>query len=259
MAFAPTSASPALSGLAASAGGGQAAASSSGLADDFNTFLTLLTTQLQNQDPLDPTDSNEFTNQLVAFSGVEQQIRTNQNLETLADLTRVNNLASVAAFLGQDALVEGDIATNEGDGATYQYSLPISADETELEILDADGNIVFSQSGELGFGTHTFEWNGIDNFGNQAPAGDYRLRVRAIDADQSPIGVTINVQDTITEVETVGNDPVFTVGVNQVTQAGILRLIAAEPLSAPAPLGGTADQSDTTDTAASIVEELVNQ
>ncbi|UTW54531.1 flagellar hook assembly protein FlgD [Kordiimonas sp. SCSIO 12610] len=230
MAIAPVTNSPALAALQDPSAQPSAADNSAiGLGEDFSTFLTLLTTQLQNQDPLDPTDTNEFTNQIVNFTGVEQQIRTNQNLEALADLTRVNNLASAASFLGQEALIEADTATHEGNGSTFQYILPEAASSTTLEILNSDGEVVFSQPGEVLLGANVFNWQGIDSNGSVVPNGDYRLRVTSLDADDEFIPATILVQDTITEVETITDTPIFTVGSNVVNQSGILRIIAAQP------------------------------
>ena len=230
MAIAPVTNSPALAALQNQGEQPSAAENSAiGLGEDFSTFLTLLTTQLQNQDPLDPTDTNEFTNQIVNFTGVEQQIRTNQNLEALADLTRVNNLASAASFLGQEALIEADTATHEGSGATFQYVLPETATSTTLEILNSDGEVILSQPGEVLRGANVFEWRGINNNGTTVPDGNYTLRVTSVDADDASIPATVLVQDTITEVETIGDTPIFTVGTNVVNQSDILRLIAARP------------------------------
>jgi flagellar basal-body rod modification protein FlgD len=229
MAIAPTTNSPALAALQNQEAQQSAAQDSAiGLGEDFSTFLTLLTTQLQNQDPLDPTDTNEFTNQIVNFTGVEQQIRTNQNLEALADLTRVNNLASAASFLGQEALIEADTATHEGNGATFQYVLPDTATSTTLEILNSDGEVVLSQPGEVLRGANVFDWQGINNNGTIVPDGTYSLRVTAVDAEDAAIPATVLVQDTITEVETITDTPIFTVGSNIVSQSGILRIIAAQ-------------------------------
>ncbi|HZZ11369.1 MAG TPA: flagellar hook capping FlgD N-terminal domain-containing protein, partial [Paraburkholderia sp.] len=81
------------------AGAGQSTASQQ-LAGNFDTFLTLLTTQLQNQDPLSPMDSTQFTQQLVAFSGVEQQINTNNNLQSLIALNQSQQAASAVSYIG---------------------------------------------------------------------------------------------------------------------------------------------------------------
>ena len=85
-----------------------AAASNTRLAGDFNTFLTLLTTQLQNQSPTDPLDANQMTNQLVQFASVEQQIAMNQNLERLITLQQAAQLTASAPLVGRRVEVEAD-------------------------------------------------------------------------------------------------------------------------------------------------------
>lgn len=200
--------------------------SAASLADDFDDFLTLLTTQLQNQDPTSPMDSNEFTQQLVQFSQVEQQIRSNQNLETLGALMQINNVSSAAAFLGSDALIIGDTGDHDGaTGITWQYQNPLEAETVTLEVFNSAGDLVYSQQGETSTGLHTFEWSGVDNAGEMAPLGDYALKITAEDEEGDEIVPAVAVQDTIHAVDTSGFEPVFTVGPNTVGQTEILQLV----------------------------------
>ena len=110
----PTSTSPTSAAIANSSAAGSTANSSSGvssnsglneLADNFNSFLTLLTTQLQNQDPLDPLDTNQFTQQLVEFTSVQQQVDMNTNLQTLISLQQTNEATQAMQFLGTNVTV----------------------------------------------------------------------------------------------------------------------------------------------------------
>tara|TARA_R110002096_G_scaffold423009_2_gene629878 strand:+ start:215 stop:883 length:669 start_codon:yes stop_codon:yes gene_type:complete len=195
------------------------------LASDFSDFLTLLTTQLQNQDPLDPMDSGEFTNQLVAFTGVEQQIRTNQNLEQLNALTQLNNIGNIAGYLGYDALVEAPFGDHTTDGIKWQYSNAETAGEHTLQVLDQDNNLVFETAGELGIGLHDFNWDGKDNSGNLVEAGNYQLKIVAEDAEGQALTTGVAVQETITAVNTASGIPTFTIGPNTVPQTDILSLV----------------------------------
>jgi len=197
------------------------------LAADFDDFLTLLTTQLQNQDPLDPLDSSEFTQQLVAFTGVEQQIQANQNLEVLAELTRLNNVGSTANYLGNEAFIESPTGDHSNDGVTWQYFNEDSAQALTLRVVDDSGATVYQQSGAELVGTQTFAWDGFTAGGTLAPPGNYTLEIEAIDADGDTLNPRIGVQETITSVDNSGFEPIFTVGPNQVTQSEILRLILA--------------------------------
>ncbi len=152
-----------------------------GLAEDFNTFLTLLTTQLQNQDPLDPADSNEFTRQLVSFAGVEQQIRANQNLEKLSAEVAANRSTAAVGYIGRRVTIERDDALHEGSGIDFRYDLSRDAGQVRLEVIDDQGRIVFGTNGETGRGSHDFAWPGLTSFGDPAAPGHYRLRVTAVD------------------------------------------------------------------------------
>jgi len=206
----------------------QTAAERSGakLADDFDTFLTLLTTQMQNQDPMDPMKSNEFTQQLVSFTGVEQQIQTNKNLENLASVIAVNTTASAASFLGQEAMIKGDLAENTGTGATWQYGLSSSAQNVTLKVLNDAGSTIFEADGNNGLGTHAFNWAGVNNAGTAVPPGAYQLVVSAVGDDGNSVPVDVYVQDMVKSVDTRGAEPVFQVGVNTATNSQILQLLA---------------------------------
>lgn len=211
--------------ITAATANGTAAQDGKKLADDFDDFLVLLTTQLQNQDPLDPMDSGEFTQQLVSFTGVEQQIQQNQNLELLANLTRLQNLASSASYLGTDALTIRDLGDHNGTGIKWQYQNTSVTDVLTLEVRDSSGNLVYSEIGETGLGSHDFNWNGRDDAGNVVEDGNYKLEIVAKNENGDEITPNIFVQETITAVDTSGFEPVFTVGPNEVGQTEILELI----------------------------------
>src|ERR1700716_2412476 len=94
------------------------------LAGNFQTFLTLLTTQLQNQNPLDPLDTNQFTQQLVQFAGVEQQLKTNDQLTTLVSLQQTAQSTQALGFVGKTAVVDGSSTTMTKASATWDLSVP---------------------------------------------------------------------------------------------------------------------------------------
>ena len=109
----------------------------SGLADNFDTFLTLLTTQMQNQDPLAPLDSTEFTNQLVQFSSVEQQIKTNESITSLVAASNASTGASLSGYLGQTAQLNSTGSGYYGDEASWS-SPPSNAHPFAPALVDAD-------------------------------------------------------------------------------------------------------------------------
>lgn len=211
--------------ITAATNSGRAATDTAKLAEDFDDFLTLLTTQLQNQDPLDPMDSAEFTNQLVAFTGVEQQIQTNQNLELLANLSRLQNLASSGSYLGSDALLFRDLGDHTGDGITWRYDNTQITEKLTLEVRSESGALIYSQTGETDPGQHDFHWPGIDNAGLPVEHGNYKLEIVAENEDGDTVTPDIMVQETIRGVNTSGFEPVFTIGPNEAGQTEILELI----------------------------------
>lgn len=193
-----------------------------GIAGDFNTFLTLLTTQLQNQDPLEPTDTNEFTRQLVSFAGVEQQIRSNDKLEQLAALNVFGQRTGAVGFLGRTATIAGDTARHDGSGLGFEYTLPRAADGVELTIRDAFGNEVFSGRGETTAGRHEIFWPGLDENGAPVDPGTFTLSVNATNADGGRIPADVFVSAPVEKVETSGQVPTLTVGGREVTLDEIL-------------------------------------
>ncbi len=208
---------------------GSAQQSATGLAEDFTTFLTLLTTQLQNQDPTEPLDTNEFTNQLVQFSSVEQQIRTNQQLEDLASLFAAQNFNGAASLLGQQAVIADNRIDHTGSGGRWEYGFQSQPESVELRVLDADGTAVFETTGDDRVGLHEFVWDGLDRDGNPVPPGTYSLEVNAFNQDNGTIQAGVFA---IGRVNAVNSDGVagalFDIGASQqVSQDQILQLIAA--------------------------------
>ena len=103
----------------------------SSLAENFDTFLTLLTVQLQNQDPLDPLDTNEFTSQLVQFTAVEQAIATNNNLESLIGLTELSHAATRISYLGKEVEAPGSTSYLTDGKAEWSYVLDDEATDDD--------------------------------------------------------------------------------------------------------------------------------
>src|SRR5436305_7744403 len=145
-----TTASPIVSGstpLPASSSSTPSLSSTSGstLAGNFQSFLTLLTTQLKNQNPLDPLDTNQFTQQLVQFAGVEQQLRTNDQLSALLALQQTAQSTQALTFVGKTAVVEGDTAALSHGLATWNLSVPTDSN-VNIAITNSAGQTVFTNS-----------------------------------------------------------------------------------------------------------------
>jgi flagellar basal-body rod modification protein FlgD len=182
------------------------------LSGNFSTFLTLLTTQLKHQDPTAPMDSNQFTQQLVQFSQVEQQIDTNTNLKSL--ITQGNSQAGTfaASYLGKKVSVTNGQASQSGGQANWSYTLGSSAAATQLTVTDANGKVVYTGAGGTSPGNNTFNWNGQDNNGNTLPNGTYKLAVNATASDGSAVTTSVASAGTVTQIDMTSGTPQLVIG-----------------------------------------------
>lgn len=181
------------------------------LAENFDTFLTLLTTQLKNQDPLSPLDSNQFTQQMVSMTGVEQQIATNQLLKQLVGNTG-SNMASAVGLIGKNVRATSDAAQLAGGQAGWIYSLDQTAASVKLEVLDASGRVVHAEMSDgLAAGDHEFVWDGKGPGGARMADGTYTLRVSAAGDDGGKIAASTSVQGLVTAIEQSNGDTLLTI------------------------------------------------
>ncbi len=164
---------------AASAASGTAATDQTKLTGDLNRFLTLLVTQLQNQDPLEPLDANQFTSQLVQFASVEQQINQNANLEKLLAAQSEGSLAAATGYLGATVEASGAALPLQNGSASATYTLPAAVKQAVAVVRDGSGKTVFSQAVETTAGSHAFRWDGRTSAGGKASDGIYTLDVIA--------------------------------------------------------------------------------
>jgi flagellar basal-body rod modification protein FlgD len=192
------------------------------LSSNFETFLTLLTTQLKNQDPTSPMDSNQFTQQLVQFSQVEQQIETNTNLSSL--IRQGNSLAGsyATAYLGKSVSVTNGQASLQDGAANWTYTLDATASEATATVTNQNGRVVFTGPlADKGAGTHGFAWNGKDNNGNALPNGAYKLTVTAKTADGSAVSNSVASAGIVSQIDMTSGTPQFVIGNMQVSLAEI--------------------------------------
>lgn len=199
----------------------QSGASSQGalLSSDFQTFLKMLTTQARNQDPLNPMDSSDYAQQLATFSGVEQQVRTNTLLESLAAQLGGGGLTQYASWVGMEARVTAPVSF---DGAPLTlYLSPVSgADRADLVTLDSAGREVARYTAPVGTGS--IVWAGTDATGQSLPSGTYSFRLEGYSGD-TLIGTTdVESYARINEVRSDAAGAVFTLdGGAEVTVNGI--------------------------------------
>ena len=212
-----TTASPVVSGTtplpAGSSSSSSSLSSTSGatLAGNFQTFLTLLTTQLQNQNPLDPLDTNQFTQQLVEFASVEQQLKTNDSLSTLVSLEQTAQSTQALTFVGKTAVVNGNTAALTNSQATWELNIP-SNSNVNVSIANSSGQTVFSGTYAVNArNNQPFTWNGQGNDGTQWPDGQYTLTATATDSSGNSVGVTTQVQGVVSSVDLTQSPPLLTI------------------------------------------------
>lgn len=173
------------------------------LAKDFDNFLVLLTTQLQYQDPLAPMDSNQFTQQLVSFTGVEQSIATNKNLEDIIAQNKTLAKGNAVDYLGKEITIGTNRAGLTDDGtATWEYLLEASTNSTKLIIKDENGFEVDTTGGDLSAGIHTFVWTAPEG----TDPGTYSLEIEALAGNEETVGHNVYSIGVVKSIENVGGE-----------------------------------------------------
>ncbi|CCG41283.1 flagellar hook assembly protein FlgD [Magnetospirillum molischianum] len=170
------------------------------LTTNFNTFLTMLTTQLKHQDPLSPMDSTQFTSQLVQYAGVEQQINTNSNLEKMLTFQQSSQTAQAVNYLGELVEVSGNQLPVQGHSGTFSYTLPQVASSCDIQIKNSAGTVVYKTTGDMTAGRHDLTWNGVDSSGKTQDDGIYTVTVAAKDKNGADITPTITSFGQVTKV-----------------------------------------------------------
>jgi flagellar basal-body rod modification protein FlgD len=171
------------------------------MAGSFGNFLTLLTTQLKNQSPTDPLDTNQMTAQLVQFASVEQQIAMNKNLEQMVSLQQAAQLTAASPMLGQRVEVEGDTVPLQGGSATVRLPPAGNARTARVAVLDSSGRTLREGQVTLGSTSKDWVWDGRDSRGRQLPDGAYRVAVTGADASGASAATSFSVLGTATAAE----------------------------------------------------------
>lgn len=193
------------------------------LADSEETFLNLLTVQLKNQDPLSPLDSNQFTQQIVQMTGVEQQLIANDLLSMLVGMSD-GGLAGAVGIIGKQVTAQTADATLQDGEANWTYELPRSAAGVKLEIVNSLGQTVWTEekTGVAG-GPHDLDWNGKNADGQQLPdGGQYTLKVTATGTAGETIAASTYVTGLASAIQTIDGQTVVTVGKSKVPLSSVV-------------------------------------
>jgi len=194
-----------------------------GIADNFQTFLTLLTTQLQNQNPLDPLDTNQFTQQLVQFAGVEQQLKSNDQLKSLIDIEKSAQSTQALVYVGNTVAVDGSTAQFD-KSATWNFTSEKDTTAT-ITITSSTGQTAFTGSYALKQGNSSFLWDGKGNDGVQWPAGTYTMTATGKDSSGNSVAISTEVQGIVDSVDLTASPPLLSIGGQSYTTDKIKRVV----------------------------------
>ena len=196
---------------AGGSGSGSAASALGQLSSNYSTFLTLLTTQLKNQDPSSPMDSNQFTTELVQFSGVEQQINTNSNLSQLISLAQAANVSQASAMLGSAVTATANQLPLQNGKATLNFTAP-SAEPVNIIISEPSGKAVYDASLNATAGKNTWNWDGTDASGNTLPDGAYNVSLTNTPASGTATPIPFSITGTATSLDSTSNNLMLNLG-----------------------------------------------
>jgi flagellar basal-body rod modification protein FlgD len=220
--LAATPISPAAS--ASGAGTVSSALDNTMIASNFTTFLQLLTTQLKNQNPLDPLDTNQFTQQLVQFAQVEQQMKSNDQLSTLIALDKMAQSTTALAYVGATVVVDGSTTQLDSSGASWSFNVSKPSTAT-VSITDASGQTAYTGTFAVNPGNQGFTWDGRGNDGTQWPPGNYTLTATAVDANKQPVAISTEVQAIVDSVDLTQDPPLLSINGQNYTMDKIKRVV----------------------------------
>jgi flagellar basal-body rod modification protein FlgD len=210
-------------GTGTATGNKTASDKTTGIADNFQTFLTLLTTQLQHQNPLDPLDTNQFTQQLVQFAGIEQQLKSNDQLKSLVEIEKGAQATQALVYVGNTVAIDGSKAQFD-KSATWNFN---SEQDTtaKITITNSAGQTAYSGNFNLKKGGSSFVWDGKGNDGVQWPAGTYTLTATGTDSKGNNVAISTEVQGVVDSVDLTSSPPLLSIGGQSYTTDKIKRVM----------------------------------
>ncbi len=189
-----------------------ASTDTSTLSSNYEMFLTLLTTQLKVQDPLDPMNADDFTNQLVQYSAIEQQIQTNASLEKLIASVQSQSAAGLVSYLGTKVVADGVQSVLSDGEAVWGFTAGSGADTAQITIRNAQGAVMLTETIDITSGSSTYAWDGHTASGVDAPSGSYSISISAKNASGSAVSVDTQMSGIVDGIDLSGTEPILTVG-----------------------------------------------
>jgi flagellar basal-body rod modification protein FlgD len=212
----PATGSPSSSSSSASSTGSNSTISS-------NQFLSLLVSELQNQDPLNATSVTDFVNQMTAYTNFTQQQSINSNLNALAGAFSSLVTLNSVNYIGHTVQAISDTAVLTNGSATFGYTLSAAAAKVSISVADSDGKTVWTGTGTGDSGTNTFTWDGKDAKGNQlSDGGKYTVTITATDAAGNSVFNYSTISGVVTGIDTSSGAPALTVDGVSISASNII-------------------------------------
>lgn len=195
-------------------------------------FLTLLCTELENQNPLNPVDSSQFTSQLIQYAGLEQQLNSNTYLKEIAasiSSVSASSLSTGVGYIGKTVTAETNklsVDSSGSMGAEWVYDLDSTAASTTLSVTNSSGKTIYTESGDTASGDHTFAWDGTDSSGDSVSAGTYTLTVTAVNSSGASVGSTTYIVGTVTAADSSNGSVELEIGDVSVDLDSVTRVAA---------------------------------
>ncbi len=216
-----------VSGVSSPASAKSTAKSDSGLlTQNYDTFLTLLTTQLKNQSPLDPIDTKTFTQQLVQYSGVEQQIKTNQSLEEIKASLSASGATNLLGYVGKTITADGSKASLQNGSATWSFSLPRPS-TAAISVKDQNGTVVYTESKDFAGGPQTYKWDGKTSAYTDAVDGTYTISIAAKDSDGLAVKANMSITGKVDGIDVLDGGSYLLIGNTRVPVSSVTSVKAS--------------------------------
>ncbi len=201
---------------------GNSYANGNSIAENFDAFLQLLTTQLKHQNPLEPMDANQFMQELVQFSSVEQQIKTNDYMEKLVASLENQATSTVVGYLDKTVTANNSTTQFANGSAVWSFDVAGATETIAISVRDEHGAIVHQEQLAGGnAGTYTYTWDGRMNTGRNATSGSYRITVDARNSDDQSVAVSTEITGKVTEVDLSGSEPILSIGDTKVKLSNV--------------------------------------
>ena len=192
-------------------------------------FITLMVQQLQNQNPLDPTDTDTYMSQLVSFASYDTESSINDQLSTIVDSLDSTVSDNGLGYIGYTVNATGSTTTLADGEATWTYTLDSDAADTTITIYDEDGNEVWSGDGETDAGTYTFSWDGVTSDGTQLEdGGQYTIEVSATDEDGDDVSGSTTIVGKVTGLDVEDGDSMLMIGDASVAVENVISILSED-------------------------------